>query len=102
MRNVARLLLLGLFALPAMAETSSRDLELALAKSLQAVRNNRLDLALNEVDTLLKANPNFKLAQLVRGDLLLARSRPISDFGDAPTAPRDRVQDLSQKATPRL
>jgi murein L,D-transpeptidase YafK len=102
MRNVARLLLLGLFALPAMAETSSRDLELALAKSLQAVRNNRLDLALNEVDTLLKANPNFKLAQLVRGDLLLARSRPISDFGDAPNAPRDRVQDLREEANARL
>lgn len=102
MRNVARLLLLGSFALPALAETPSRDLELALAKSLQAVRNNHLDVAMNEVDSLLKTNPNFKLAQLVRGDLLLARSKPISDFGDAPNAPRDQVQDLREEANARL
>ena len=102
MRNVASLLLLGSFALPALAETPSRDLELALAKSLQAVGNSRLDVALNEVDSLLKANPNFKLAQLVRGDLLLARSRPINDFGDAPNAPKDRVQDLREEANARL
>src|SRR5512139_1093810 len=102
MRNAASLLLLGSFALPALAEAASRDLELALAKSLQAVGNNRLDVALNEVDTLLKLNPNFKLAQLVRGDLLLARSRPISDFGDAPNAPRELVQDLREEANARL
>ncbi|MDO8925373.1 MAG: L,D-transpeptidase family protein [Sideroxyarcus sp.] len=102
MRNIASLLLIGSFALPALAETPSRDLELGLAKSLQAVRENRLDVALNEVDSLLKLNPNFKLAQLVRGDLLLARSKPIGDFGAAPNAPRDRVQDLREEANARL
>lgn len=102
MRNAATFLLVAILALPAQAETPSRDMELSLAKSLQAVRNNRLDLALNEVDSLLKTNPNFKLAQLVRGDLLLARSRPISDFGNAPNAPLDRVQDLRDEANARL
>jgi murein L,D-transpeptidase YafK len=96
-------LLLLSFALPAAAgESASRDMELGLAKSLQAVRNNHLDVALNEVDSLLKVNPNFKLAQLVRGDLLLARSKPITDFGAAPNAPRDRVQDLRDEANARL
>jgi murein L,D-transpeptidase YafK len=102
MRKVSSFLLAAALALPAQAETPSRDLELALAKSLQAVSNNRLDLALNEVDSLLKLNPNFKLAQLVRGDLLLARSKPIGDFGAAPNAPRDRVQDLREEANARL
>ncbi|HAF44133.1 MAG: hypothetical protein A2100_01285 [Sideroxydans sp. GWF2_59_14] len=102
MRHIASLLLIASFALPALAETPSRDLELGLAKSLQAVRENRLDVALNEVDSLLKLNPNFKLAQLVRGDLLLARSKPIGDFGAAPNAPRDRVQDLREEANARL
>ena len=102
MRHIASLLLTASFAFPALAETPSRDLELGLAKSLQAVRENRLDVALNEVDSLLKLNPNFKLAQLVRGDLLLARSKPISNFGDAPNAPRDRVQDLREEANARL
>ena len=101
MRNLA-LFLLVFSALPAMGETPSRELELALAKSLQAVGNNRLDVALNEVNLMLKLNPNFKLAQLVRGDLLMARSRPISDFGNAPNAPRDMVQDLREEANARL
>jgi murein L,D-transpeptidase YafK len=102
MRNAVSILLVASIALPARAETPSRDLELALAKSLQAVGNNRLDVALNEVDSLLKANPNFKLAQLVKGDLLMARAKPISDFGAAPNAPRDRVQDLREEANARL
>jgi len=77
-------------------------MELSLAKSLQAVSNNRLDIALNEVDALIKLHPNFKLAQLVKGDLLLARSKPINGFGDAPNAPPDRVRDLREEANARL
>lgn len=96
------LLLLPFAATAAAGESASRDMELALAKSLQAVGENRLDVALNEVDSLLRINPNFKLAQLVKGDLLLARAKPISDFGDAPNAPRDRVQDLREEANARL
>ena len=101
-RRLLALLLIS-FSLPAAAgDSASREMELGLAKSLQAVRNNHLDVALNEVDSLLKINPNFKLAQLVRGDLLLARSKPISNFGDAPNAPRDKVQDLREEANARL
>jgi len=103
MRKITSLILLALIAVPATAgESDSRDLEIGLAKSLRAVGENRLDVALNEVDSLLRINPNFKLAQLVRGDLLLARSKSISDFGDAPNAPRDRVQDLREEANARL
>ena len=96
-------LMLISFSVPvAAADSVSRNMELELAKSLQAIGSNHLDVALNEVDSLLKINPNFKLAQLVRGDLLLARARPISNFGDAPNAPRDRVQDLREEANARL
>ena len=73
-----------------------------MAKSLRAVGENHLDVALNEVNSLLKINPNFKLAQLVRGDLLLARAKPISNFGDAPNAPQGLVQDLREEANVRL
>jgi murein L,D-transpeptidase YafK len=96
------LLLLPLIGLSAHAEPDSRDMEQLLARSLQAVSDNRLDVALNEVDSLLRINPNFKLAQLVKGDLLLARSRSINDFGDAPNAPRALVQDLREEAQVRL
>ncbi len=96
------LLLLSISAPVVAGDSASRDLEMALAKSLHAVGENHLDVALNEVDSLLKINPNFKLAQLVRGDLLMARSRPLSDFGNAPNAPRERVQDLREEAHARL
>jgi murein L,D-transpeptidase YafK len=96
-------LLLLSFAIPAMAgESVSREMEIGMAKSLRAVSENHLDVALNEVDSLLKINPNYKLAQLVRGDLLLARAKPISNFGDAPNAPRALVQDLREEANVRL
>ncbi len=102
LRALTVLLLVSFVAPSAVAESASRGMEQSLAKSLQAVGNNRLDVALNEVDSLLKLNPNFKLAQLVKGDLLLARSKSISDFGDAPNAPRDRVRDLRDEANARL
>ncbi len=96
-------LLLLLFAAPALAgEMASRDMEIALAKTLRAVADNHLDQALNEVDSLLKVNPNFRLAQLVKGDLLMARAQPITHFGDAPNAPKDKVQDLREEAEARL
>ncbi len=101
-RLIPLLLLPPFFGLPAHAEPDSRDMEQLLARSLQAVSDNRLDVALNEVDSLLKLNPNFKLAQLVKGDLLLARSRSINGFGDAPNAPQDLVQDLREEAQVRL
>ena len=83
-------------------ENDSRNMEILLAHTLQAVGNNKLDVALNEVDSLIKANPNFKLAQLVKGDLLLARSRELNNFGNAPNAPSDRMEDLRDEARARL
>lgn len=97
------LLLIGVLASPVKAgEEHSRNMEAILAKSLHAIGNNRLDVALNEVDSLLKVNPNFKLAQLVRGDLLLARSQALNDFGNAPNVPRERMDDLRDEARARL
>ncbi|MDD5058538.1 MAG: L,D-transpeptidase family protein [Sideroxydans sp.] len=102
LRALTALLISVCFAPLAIAEPVSRSMEQALTKSMQAVGNNHLDLALNEVDSLLKINPNFKLAQLVRGDLLLARAKPLTDFGNAPNAPRDKLQDLRDEANARL
>ena len=43
----------------------------------QAVEANQLDLALKRVDSLIHDYPNFRLAHLVRGDLLLARAAVV-------------------------
>jgi len=81
---------------------ASHNTEMQLAKSLQAIKNNRLDIALNEVDSLLRVNPNFKLAHLVKGDLLMARAGAIDNFGSAAHAPRDKINDLRDEARVRL
>jgi murein L,D-transpeptidase YafK len=86
----------------AQAGPDSRDSEAQLVKSLLALKNNRLDIALNEVDSLLRANPNFKLAQLVKGDLLMARAGQINSFGGAANAPRNKIEDLRDEALVRL
>jgi len=97
------LLITALSASPVFAgENDSRSMEILLAQSLQSIGNNKLDVALNEVDSLLKVNPNFKLAQLVKGDLLLAHSQALNNFGNAPNAPRDRMEDLRDEARVRL
>jgi len=79
-----------------------RSSEALLVRSLQAINDNRLDIALNEVDSLLRINPNFKLAQLVKGDLLMARSGPIDNFGSVTNAPHDQIDDLRDEARIRL
>jgi murein L,D-transpeptidase YafK len=103
MRYTTLLLIAALFSAPAQAgERDSRDMEILLAQSLHSIGNNKLDVALNEVDSLLKVNPNFKLAQLVKGDLLLAHSQALNNFGNAPNAPQDRIEDLRDEARVRL
>ena len=101
--NYATLIMLGLLTFTAKAgELNSRDMEALLVKSINSVGNNRLDSALSDVDTLLKANPNFKLAQMLKGDLLMARVKPLSDFGNDPEAPSDRMNDLRDEARARM
>ncbi|TAN76299.1 MAG: hypothetical protein EPN14_08085, partial [Gallionella sp.] len=95
-------LLCGLLANTVHAAPDLHNTEAQLAKSLQAINNSRLDIALNEVDSLLRANPNFKLAYLVKGDLLMARAGAINHFGSAANAPRDKIDELRDEARARL
>jgi len=69
---------------------------------LESVGRQRLDAALNEVDRLLARYPNFRLAHLVRGDLLLASARPITGFGNSGHAARERLDELRAEAFARL
>lgn len=80
---------------------AAHNMEAQLVNTLLSVSNNKLDVALKEVDSLLKINPNFKLAQLVRGDLLLARSRPLNNFGNVSDT-SGRMEDLRDEARVRL
>ncbi|MSQ55501.1 MAG: hypothetical protein EXR31_09050 [Betaproteobacteria bacterium] len=91
--------LLTAFALPASADGPEK----ALSHVLEAIETHRPDLALSRVDALIAAHPNFRLAHLIRGDLLLARTKPLQAFGNAgKTVPREKVEDLRAEALARL
>ncbi len=76
--------------------------EAMLNQVFESINQNRLDTALTQVEALLRSNPNFRLAHLIKGDLLIARVRPLRGLGDAPNAPRERLDDLRAEAMARL
>jgi murein L,D-transpeptidase YafK len=95
--------LAGTSVAPSFAEPPAASPELGLSQVFSAVEENRLDLALTRVDTLIEKYPKFRLAHLIRGDLLAARARPLLTFGDvSKTVPQDKVDDLRAEALARL
>jgi murein L,D-transpeptidase YafK len=78
------------------------DPEPQLAKIYQEIGRMRMNDALRLTDELIAQAPNFRLAHLIRGDLLLARAHPVKTFGAAPAAPADKIADLREEALSRL
>lgn len=66
-----------------------------IAKTLQDIRSNRLDEAFKEVNRVISIRPDFKLAHLIKGDLLMARSRPLSGIGTVDARMPGSAQSLS-------
>ncbi len=57
---------------------------------------------MQDVEGLIRVKPNFRLAHLIKGDLLLARARPISTLGAAPNVPDARIEGLRAEAVARV
>ncbi len=99
MKRLLALLVLS-WALAAHASTPPDD---ALVSGFRAIESNQLDLAQERVDALIARYPNFRLAYLVRGDLLLARARPLETFGNVvKTVPQAKLEGLREEALARL
>jgi murein L,D-transpeptidase YafK len=73
-----------------------------LASIFKEIEGNRLSNALQLTENLLHQHPNYRLANLIKGDLLLARTQPIQTFGALADAPADKVADLRAEAIVRL
>ena len=62
--------------------------------------------ALPKAESLVKDHPNFQLAQLVYGDLLVGRTRPVRNLGDVPDttakAAAPQLADLRQESLLRM
>jgi murein L,D-transpeptidase YafK len=73
-----------------------------LATVYDEIAQGRLDVALQSIEGLISVKPNFRLAHLIKGDLLMARAGPIDTIGAAPNAPAARVEALRAEAFARL
>ena len=82
-------------------ENGHAEAEAQLQRALDLVGRGQLDAAIGEVDKLVARYPNFRLAHLVKGDLLLARTRPINDFGGAAPA-SERLKELRAELAVRM
>ncbi|MFZ2268462.1 MAG: L,D-transpeptidase family protein [Azonexus sp.] len=76
--------------------------EAQLAQIFRQIEANQLNHALELTEALLRQHPNYRLANLIKGDLLLARRQPIQTFGAMSGAPADKVADLRAEAVVRL
>ncbi|HYR37273.1 MAG TPA: L,D-transpeptidase family protein [Burkholderiales bacterium] len=100
MKKRFALLVAALAFISAAAAATPED---RLSAVFEAIEANQLDVALKRVDALIADYPNFRLAHLVRGDLLLARARPLQTFGNVvKTVPQERVEGLREEALARL
>jgi murein L,D-transpeptidase YafK len=87
---------------PPAATRSLATPEAMLVRALLDIGESKFPSAIEHIDNLLASNPNFRLAQLVKGDLLLARFRPINSIGNASGGSSDQVDGLRQEARARL
>lgn len=77
-------------------------IEELLIKSLIEVTQGRVQQALETTEELISKAPNFKLAHLVRGDLLMARAQQINTFGNSSSRSPEAIQDFQSEARLRL
>ncbi len=76
--------------------------ESLLVKSLLEITEGKNQQALTTIDQLIRSTPNFKLAYLVRGDLLMAQGKYLQAFGSVNNIQTDAVKDLQEEARVRI
>ncbi|MDR1646964.1 MAG: L,D-transpeptidase family protein [Zoogloeaceae bacterium] len=84
------------------SQAAPADPEPALDDIYADIEAGRLDRAQQHVEALIARYPKFRLAHLIRGDLLLARVRPIAALGAAEGVPAEKLEDLRAEALARL
>jgi len=86
----------------------SRDLvESLLVKSLMEIAQGNTKQAMKTVNELINTAPNFKLAYLIRGDLLTSQGRALETFGNSVSDGRNipsanEIEGLREEARTRI
>ena len=77
-----------------------------LVKSLMEITQGKTKQAIITVNELIRTAPNFKLAYLIRGDLISAQGRALEAFGDPSltesTTSAEEIKGLREEARTRL
>jgi murein L,D-transpeptidase YafK len=73
-----------------------------LAAVYEEIVRGHFDVALQNIEGLIRVRPNFRLAHLIKGDLLLSHARPIDTIGAAPNVPEAHMEGLRAEALARL
>lgn len=76
--------------------------ESLLVKSLLEISEGKNQQALNTIEQVIRSTPNFKLAHLVRGDLLMAQGKYLQAFGSAGENQSEEIKDLREEARVRI
>ena len=90
-----------LLATPAL-QAAELDADRQMANSLLAVSQSRMPEAQIAVDKLTREYPNFRLAQLIKGDLLLARAQPLQTLGNTGNVRNVELEQLRDEARQRV
>lgn len=92
-----------------LSQKLSRNLvETLLVKTLLEITEGKTKQAFNTVDQLIRSAPNFKLAYLIRGDLLTAQGRALETFGNSNAAKPngaiggEEIEGLREEARKRI
>jgi murein L,D-transpeptidase YafK len=90
-------------ALPGSLGRSASTPDNLLASTIEDIRASRPDSALSSVNRLIAMRPDFKLAYLIKGDLLLSKTRALPGFGGAQAnSSSHSLDDLKDEARVRL
>ncbi|MDP3126717.1 MAG: L,D-transpeptidase [Thiobacillus sp.] len=96
-----RLLLTLMLAAPAL-HASELAADRQLTDSLRAISEARMPEARNTLDLLTEQHPNFRLAQLIKGDMLLARVQALQTLGNPNGASSTDLELLRDEARQRM
>jgi murein L,D-transpeptidase YafK len=81
-------------ALPMATVVFSNEAEALLVRTIVGLREQGLKTAMAEVDRMVERNPNYKLAHVLQGDLLMARAgKPVAFGGKVASVDIAPLQD---------
>lgn len=107
MRRSRAIWLFACLAFPTLASgagdpATRSSVDAQFQQAISELRRGANQRALHTLDGIVERHPNFRLAHLVRGDLLLARVQPIEALGNTGGASRERLEGLRAEAKARM